>query len=103
MFEVTLLKLQQLGLHAGLPAYLARKVLPTNTITLLLLFVVALPFSAITLVYFPALTVYPVGGALVCIGVLWLNYLGAIEYSRLIISLFPILLGAIYNAYLSKP
>jgi hypothetical protein len=103
MFDVALLKLQHLGLHAGLPAHLARKVLPTNTITLLLLFVVALPFSAITLVYFPALTVYPVGGVLVCIGVLWLNYLGAVEYSRLIISLFPILLGAIYNAYLSKP
>jgi hypothetical protein len=103
MSGVTLLRLQHLGLHAGLPAHLARKVLLTNTITLLLLFVVALPFSAITLVYFPALTVYPVGGGLVCIGVLWINYLGAIEYSRLIISVFPILLGAIYNAYLSNP
>ena len=86
-----------------MPGYLMRKVLPTNTITLLLLFVVALPFSVITLVYFPNLVVYPVGGALVCIGVLWLNFMGAIKYSRLIISMFPILLGAIYNAYLSKP
>ncbi|MEK6482250.1 PAS domain-containing protein [Catalinimonas sp. 4WD22] len=91
------------GSTEGLPKQLAKRVQPTNIVALVLFLMVGLPFTAITHIYFPSLVWYPLGGGLLCASTIVLNYLGAIKYSRLIISLIPITLGAIYNAYLSGP
>ncbi len=90
------------GLKEDMPEYLKRRVFPTNLISLLLLFGIALPFTIISVFYFSYLAFFPGVGMVVCVAVMWLNLNGAIYYSRYIISLLPILLGAIYNAYLSN-
>jgi hypothetical protein len=95
-------KILYAGLTQDLPKYLKRKVFPTNLISLLLLLGVATPFTIISLIYFGPLAIFPALGALVCIAVLIANFNGGLFYSRYVISLLPILLGAIYNAYLSN-
>ena len=91
------------GIDHDLPDYLRKKVQPTNVIALLLLTVIAIPFSIVSLFYFPDMAVYPILGGFVCIIVLLINHFGGIYHSRIIISILPITLGAIYNAYLSGP
>ncbi|MGF1639303.1 MAG: GAF domain-containing protein, partial [Cyclobacteriaceae bacterium] len=71
--------------------------------TLILLFVIAIPFTIISFFYFPSMVVYPAVGAFICILVIMINFSGGIYYSRAIISIMPITLGAIYNAYLTPP
>jgi GAF domain-containing protein len=92
------------GLVHDLPPFLQRKVQPTNVIILLLVFVVAIPFVFITLLFLPKeLAWFPAMGGTICMGVWLMNYFGAIYYSRVIISILPICLAAIYNAYLCGP
>lgn len=98
----TINKVLYAGLNENIPDFLKRRVFPTNLICLLLLFVIALPFSIISAIYFSYLALFPIIGMGVCVGVILLNLNGAIYYSRFIISLLPILLGATYNAYLSN-
>src|SRR6187402_3194993 len=90
------------GLNDEMPEHLKRRVFPTNLISLLLLFGIAIPFTVISIFYFSYLTLFPAVGIVVCVGVLFANFIGALYYSRYIISLLPILLGSIYNAYLSN-
>lgn len=96
----------QVIVHAGfredLPSRLKKKVKATNIIALLTMFAIALPFIIISWVYFPDLTIIPVVGALASVGVIIANILGGIYYSRLVLSLLPITLGALYNAYLCE-
>jgi len=96
----------QVIIHAGfredLPSSLKKKVKATNIIALLMMFAIALPFIIISLIYFPGLTILPAVGALTCVGVIITNLLGGIYYSRLVLSLLPITLGALYNAYLCE-
>jgi hypothetical protein len=89
------------GLHDDLPDYIKKRVQPTNIVAFTLATVIAIPFTVITLFYFPSLVVFPIGGAIVSLGCIWANHLGGIKYSRLIISIVPIILGASYNAALS--
>src|SRR6478752_1360680 len=97
----TIDKVLYAGLNEHIPYILKRRVYPTNLICLLLMFVIALPFTIISLFYFSYLALFPAVGILVCAGVIIINVNGGIYYSRFIVSLLPILLGAIYNAYLS--
>ncbi|MGD1894980.1 MAG: GAF domain-containing protein [Cyclobacteriaceae bacterium] len=91
------------GLRDKLPDYIKKRVQPTNIVALTLATVIAIPFTVITLIYFPNLVVFPVGGAVVSLGCIWINHLGGIKYSRVIICIIPIILGASYNAALSGP
>ncbi|MGF1636527.1 MAG: GAF domain-containing protein [Cyclobacteriaceae bacterium] len=91
------------GIDHEMPEYLRRKVFPTNVVTLILMFLIAIPFAIISLFYFPFMAIFPSLGALVAIGVLAMNFNGAIYFSRVIISIMPITLAATYQAYLSNP
>ncbi len=90
------------GYQEEMPTYLKRKVFPTNLIVLLLLCGISIPFSIISIIYFPSLAIYPASGGLVCVGVMIANFNGGIYYSRVLLAIFPITLGAIYNAYLTN-
>jgi hypothetical protein len=81
----------KLGYDDNMPVYLKRKVLPTNTIALILIFCIGLPFVIISLFYFPSMAIVPGLGALTCVVVLIANYLGAIYYSRIFLSLLPLM------------
>lgn len=95
-------KLFYAGLNQEMPEFLKRRVFPTNLICFLLMFGIALPFTVISTFYFGFLALFPGVGMIVCAFVFFCNFNGYIYYSRYVISLLPILLGAIYNAYLSK-
>src|SRR5687768_9474618 len=91
------------GFHDDLPTHLKRKVQTTNVITLLIAFVIGIPFVGISLIYFPFLAIFPGLGVFICFGILLTNHLGGIYYSRIVLALLPVTLGAMYNAYLSGP
>lgn len=97
-------KILRAGEKKNFSPYLKNKVIPSNAITLILLFGIAIPFIFITLLFLPPqLAIFPTLGAVVCIGVWLANLMGLIYWSRIIICTLPIILGAIYNAYLSGP
>ncbi|WP_346750207.1 PAS domain-containing protein [Splendidivirga corallicola] len=91
-------------MNREVPAYLKRRIQPTNLIAFLLTFVVAIPFTIISYLYLPLITAFIPGfGAAICSTVLVLNHFGWVYYSRLIIAVLPILLGASYNVLLCGP
>ena len=91
------------GWEDDLPNYLRKRVHPTNVIALTVAFVIGVPFTIITQLYFPALVFLPLSGCLICLGIILINHWGGIRYSRVLLSLVPISLGATYNALLSGP
>ncbi len=89
------------GIQHETPEYLKQRLQPTNIVALVLLFIVAIPFIIISLVYLPkSMAIIPTIGALSCFLVFMMNYHGNIYYSRLIIALVPILTAVSYNAIL---
>ena len=90
------------GYCDSLPSFLKNKVYPTNLVCLVLLCSLGIPFTIISLLYFPKLAIFPGLGSVVVIIVYVLNYHGQIYYSRILVSLMPIILATIYNAYLCK-
>jgi putative methionine-R-sulfoxide reductase with GAF domain len=103
MAQSLLNKLVHAGNTNDLPVYLKSRVKATNVIALILLTTIALPFVGISLIYFPFLAIFPGMGAVISLGVLIANLRGGVYYSRLVISVLPILLAAAYNAYLCGP
>jgi inner membrane protein involved in colicin E2 resistance len=63
---------------------------------------VALPFVFISLIFFPPLTFLPVIAIPIALSTLAFNYLRLYTTARIVISLVPIFLSAIYQAYLSN-
>ena len=95
-------KIINAGIQYDLPTFLKRRVRPTNILSLLLLFVVGIPFTIISLIYVPPLAIVPSIGSVTCILVIIANQMGGIKYSRLFIAMMPVALGATYNAFLSN-
>ena len=91
------------GYHAELPDFLKNHVRPTNILALCLMFLVALPFTVISLYYAPFLAILPGLGILTGTGVIIANYFGHIRVSRFFIAALPIWQVIIYNAYLTEP
>lgn len=96
-------KIVDAGLQHELPEYLQRKVRPTNAIALLLAFLIAIPFAIISYINFPQLTIVPSLGVMATVVLITANYFGYIDLARVISSVFPTFLGAIYNALLCGP
>ncbi len=86
-----------------LPDYLLRKVRPTNVVTLILVFTIAIPFVIISLIYLPPLFYIPLAGVITGIGVIIANLLGGLKYSRIFISVLPVWQVMLYNSYLCGP
>ena len=68
-----------------MPDYLKNRVQPTNIICLLVIFILAIPFIIISLIFFPGMAVFPAGGGITALAVLLINYMGGIYYSRLVL------------------
>ncbi|MDN5215436.1 hypothetical protein QQ020_25375 [Fulvivirgaceae bacterium BMA12] len=93
----------EVGLNHDMPDYIKKRIVPTNIITLLLLFIVATPFTIITLIFLPPLWLFPGAGIITCIGVLIANSLGGIKYSRFFVAALPVYEICLYNAYIRPP
>ncbi|MEM7548557.1 MAG: GAF domain-containing protein [Bacteroidota bacterium] len=96
-----LTKVVNAGITEDQPKYLKRKIRLSNYVALLLAFGVALPFVFISMVYFPPNTYIPslaVGVALLSI---FFNNIGMHLLGRVVISILPVVLTALYGANLS--
>ncbi|MDJ1506405.1 GAF domain-containing protein [Xanthocytophaga agilis] len=87
------------GSQYDMPEYLRNRVRPTNIICLLVIFALSIPFSGISLIYFPMMAIFPSGAAVVCILVIVSNYYGGIYYSRVVLPVLLLVLSSLYNAY----
>ncbi|MDF9798520.1 gas vesicle protein [Catalinimonas alkaloidigena] len=86
-----------------LPNYLRKKVKATNIVTLILVFTIAVPFVIISLIFAPPLFYIPLAGGITGVGVIIVNTLGGLKYSRLFISILPVWQVMLYNSYLCGP
>ena len=92
------------GIKYEYPAYIKRRVKPTNILGLLLVFSAAIPFFIISLIYLPTITaVIPGLGVFVGFGAIALNRYGRINTARFILTLGPLLLASSYNFVLTAP
>lgn len=90
------------GANDDIPQYLKIRVRPTNIICLMVIFILAIPFVIISLMYFPRMAIFPAGGGVVAAVVLIINYLGGIYYSRLVLPILLLVLSSLYNAFFSN-
>lgn len=96
------MKLLNVGISESNPDYLNKKIFISNAVALILAFMVALPFVFISLLFFRPLTILPVVGIPVALTTLLFNYFGLHNVARTVISLVPISMAGVYQAYLSK-
>lgn len=99
---IMLQRILKIGVNDKLTSYLQRKVLLSNQIALIVIFVIALPFILISWILIPALTMVPILGTIACLGVILMNRQGLVNISRWVLSITPIALSAIYNAALTR-
>ena len=90
------------GVSESYPAYLQKKIRISNSLGLILIGSVAIPFIIISWIHFPAFIMIPTLGAITTMGGIVLNYLGAVHAGRVVISLLPIILAAIYQIGLTR-
>jgi hypothetical protein len=91
-----------LGQDSVYPEYLNQKIIISNKISLIVAFMVALPFVFISLIFFPPLTYLPIIAVPASLLTLLFNFLRAHTLARLIICLVPFSLASVYQGYLSS-
>lgn len=75
-----------------------QKVYLSNVMAFIVAFGIALPFTFISSAFFPVLTYIPVWGLGICLTIPFINKLGGIHLSRVILSLVPLGLATAYQA-----
>ncbi|MDN5201098.1 hypothetical protein QQ008_06990 [Fulvivirgaceae bacterium BMA10] len=100
----TIKRIIYLGYDEFLPIHLQQRVMATNIISLVLLFLVSLPCIIVSLIYLPPwVVIVPLACALTCAFVFLANTFGRILYARFGLAVIPIVLAGIYNAMVSSP
>ncbi|MFM8911538.1 MAG: hypothetical protein ACKOE6_01310, partial [Flammeovirgaceae bacterium] len=94
-------RITQLGIKDEYPTYLKQKIASSNMVALIIAFMVALPFVFISLIFFPPLAYLPIIAIPLALTTLLFNSLGLHTIARIIISLVPVCLASVYQAYLS--
>jgi hypothetical protein len=96
------MQFSKLGLDENYPEYLQQKIVISNMIGMTIAFLVALPFVFISLIFFSPLTFLPIIAIPIALSTLYFNHIRLHNLARIIISLVPICLASVYQAYLSK-
>ena len=92
------------GIRYDYPAYIKRRVKPTNILALLLVSTAAIPFMVISLIYLPKITaIIPGLGIFVGFGAIALNKYGRINMARFLLAIGPLILASSYNFVLTAP
>ena len=94
-------KILNAGISQETPKEIAKKVLLSNRIALLITFGVAVPFVVLSLIHFKEVAYLPMIGASLCMITLAINAAGFYNASRFILGLIPFTLTSIYGAYLT--
>ena len=95
-------KISQAGVSDAYPEYLQKRIVYTNWLSLILAGGVAVPFTVISILYFPPIVFLPILGVVITLGCILFNSWGLINLSRFITSCAVLVLAALYNAFLAK-
>ncbi len=96
------MKVLNWGVDEDYPEYLQRKITISNTVAVIIAFLVALPFVFISFIFFRPLTFLPIIAIPIALTTLLFNLARLHNLARIVISLVPVCLAAIYQGYLSK-
>ncbi len=94
-------KIINAGVASDQPESLQQKIKITNSINLVFILGAAGPFIFISLIHFPTIAFIPTVAVIILAGSTLLNYLGAINISRVTTALLPVLLAGSYQAGLA--
>ncbi|MCG8390389.1 MAG: GAF domain-containing protein [Cytophagales bacterium] len=94
-------KIINAGINEHTPKNVAKKIVLSNGLALIIAFGVAGPFFVISLIHFGALAYLPLAGVVLCLFTIVLNGLGLQYLGRFILGLIPFTLTALYGAYLT--
>jgi len=92
--------LQRIGVSNNYPDFVNSKIKLSNTVAFFNLLLVAIPFAVISYIYVPSIIYIPLLGVLAVILTWLLNNYKAIYLARILSSVSPILLTAIFTGYL---
>ncbi len=92
-----------IGLKNEMPIYEQRRVRTANSVALILIGTLAIPFTILTWVYFPPIALFPLVGGVVCGIYFALTKAGHTRLARFILVAGPALLVAYYNVKLCGP
>ena len=95
-------RLQRVGVSKNYPEYVNSKIKLCNVVAFFNLILVAVPFTIISFIYVPKIVFIPILGILAVVFVWILNKLKAIYFARILSSVSPILLTALFTGYLME-
>jgi|GEM_PF-2205955 PAS domain S-box-containing protein len=95
-------RLQRVGVSKNYPEYVNSKIKLCNAVAFFNLILVAVPFTIISFIYVPKIVFIPILGILAVVFVWILNKLKAIYFARILSSVSPILLTALFTGYLME-
>ncbi|GEM_PF-780408 len=99
---MTFAQILNAGIQEEQLSHLQKKIRVANSVALIVGLGVSIPFTIISWAYFPPLIPVPILGMIVSLGTIGLNALGLVTLARVIISLLPLILAAIYNVGLTS-
>ncbi len=92
-----------IGLKKEMPVYEQRRVRAANSVALILIGTMAIPFTVLSWVYFPPVAVLPLLGGAVCGIYFALTAAGHTRFARFLVVMGPALLVCYYNVALCGP
>ena len=96
-------QIHNIGVHEDMPEHLKRKVRISNQLAVIIMLFVAVPYTIVSLNYFPSLTWIPLTGIFALLFVLFFHYMGLYGLGRFILAVVPATLSTLYHAYLVAP
>ncbi len=96
-------KILSIGLTEDMPSFKQRRVRVANSITLILLGALAIPFAILSWIYFPPVAVSPLLGGVVCGVYFALTAAGHTRFARFLVMVGPAFIVSYYNIALCGP
>lgn len=96
-------KILSIGVKEAMPTYEQRRVRAANSVTLVLIGTLAIPFTILSWIYFPPVAISPLLGGVVCGIYFALSAAGYTRFARYVVVVGPALLVNYYNAALCGP
>ena len=96
-------KILSIGLHEEMPAYEQRRVRAANSVTLMVVGMLAVPFTILSWIYYPPIVWSPLLAVVVGLAYHVLTAAGRTQLARFILVVGPALLVCFYNINLSGP
>lgn len=93
-------KFLNIGIFDNQPVTLQNRILYSNIILIVNIFVIAIPFAIVSSIFFPQLTFLPIIFLVGCFTSLLFSHFGFNIFGRLLQSILPIIIFSIYHAFI---